>query len=159
MLRAVVLVVVALIIGAAVAIGALFALGINAYDVTKEETTTASSAKPPEKTNEPPAKKGPDSATVRISGTQGVSYFGSYGSAGSGSKAIDGTLGSEPVDYEVPLEQTTTEVVHVSLHKRGNSPAERLRVQIIADGEVVKEQETEAESGDVSVDYYPLRGS
>ena len=65
MLRAVVLVVVALIIGAAVAIGALFALGINAYDVTKEETTTASSAKPPEKTNEPPAKKGPDSATVR----------------------------------------------------------------------------------------------
>ena len=59
----------------------------------------------------------------------------------------------------MPLEQTTTEVVHVSLHKRGNSPAERLRVQIIADGEVVKEQETEAESGDVSVDYYPLRGS
>ena len=158
MLRTVLLVVVALIIGAALAVGALFALGIIAYDVTKEETTSAP-AKTPAQKNEAPAKKGPASATVRISGTQGVVYFGSYGSAGSGSKSIEGTLGEEPVDYEVPLEQKTTEVVHASLHKRGNSPPGRLRVQIIADGEVAKEQETEAESGDVSVDYYPLRGS
>jgi hypothetical protein len=88
-LRTILLVVVALIIGAALAIGALFALGIIAYDVTKEETTSSPSKTPAQK-NEPPAKKGPASATVRISGTQGVVYFGSYGSAGSGSKSIDG---------------------------------------------------------------------
>ena len=96
MLRAVVLVVVALIIGAAVAIGALFALGINAYDVTKEETTTASSARPPEKTNEPPAKKGPDSATVRTPVHRGLVISALMVRLGPAARLSTGRWGRSP---------------------------------------------------------------
>ena len=157
MLRTVLLVVVALIIGAALTVGGLFALGLIGSG--PKEETTSSSAKAPVQKNEPPANKGPATATVRISGTQGVIYFGSYGSTAAGRKSVEGTLGAEPIDDEVPLEQTAFETLSVSLHKRASSPPGRLRVQIIADGEVAKDQETEAESGDVSVDYSPLKGS
>jgi hypothetical protein len=94
---------------------------------------------------------------VRISGTQGVEYSGSYGTT-RGQKTVDGTLRAQPVEYEVDVDTGTFEfdVITASFQKRSPGLGS-LRVEIISDGDVQASQETQAEFGVVTSSWSPQR--
>jgi hypothetical protein len=92
---------------------------------------------------------------VRISGTQGVEYSGSYGTT-QGQTTVDGTLGARPDEYEVDAQtgRLQIDVVSASFQKRSPGPGQ-LRVEIVSDGDVQASQETSAEFGVVSTVWSP----
>jgi hypothetical protein len=71
--------------------------------------------------------------------------MGAYGSIGE-ARRVDGILGFEPTDYEVSAEDDSVNLTAVF---RKSQPGAKgtLRVEILADGEVVAEDETTAELG------------
>jgi hypothetical protein len=110
---------------------------------------------PKEVAEEKEEKAATEEILVRISGTQGVQYSGSYGTT-QGQRTIDGTLGVEPDEYAVEPETGTFEfdVVTAGFQKRSQGPG-ALRVEIVSGGEVVAAQETTAEFGLASVTWSP----
>ena len=98
------------------------------------------------------------SVLIRVSGTQGVFFSGNYGSLRGGSKSVEGVLGDSPREYAVPIKSGPFDYdsVQASFAKRALSKG-TLRVEIVANGWVVKEQETSAGRGSVSVNYSPQR--
>ena len=52
-----------------------------------------------------PTKSGNSAVVVRISGTEGVHYAGSYGLLGDKHERLTDTVGAEPTSYEVPVEE------------------------------------------------------
>jgi hypothetical protein len=125
---------------------------------TKEEEK----AEPVEK-NEPKEeaqKKAAEKAestevAVRVAGTQGVDYSGSYGTA-QGQRSVDGTLGGEPDEYDVEARtgRFDFDVISATFQKR-SAGVGTLRVEIVSEGEVVASQETTAEFGVASVTWSP----
>lgn len=83
--------------------------------------------------------------TIRISGTDGLGFTGSYmqmqASGGSTSKSVDGTI---PAEYEIEGSITSA-----AFQKKGESGT--LHVVLEKNGTVVKEEETTAAYGMVSV--------
>jgi hypothetical protein len=101
-------------------------------------------------------KAAAEEVLVRISGTQGVQYSGSYGTP-QGQRTVDGTLGVEPDEYDVEGVETGAfefDVVTANFQKRSQGP-EALRVEIVSGGEVVAAQETTAAFGVASVTWSP----
>jgi hypothetical protein len=98
------------------------------------------------------------SVLIRVSGTQGVVFSGNYGSLRGGTKTVDGVLEDRPREYAVPIKSGPFDYdsAHASFAKRGLSKG-TLKVEILANGWVVKEQETSAGRGSVSVNYSPQR--
>ncbi len=96
--------------------------------------------------------------TVRVSGTQGIRYDGAIGTTETGQKSIDGTLRDIPDDYELPLDTSpgSTDVLtaRVGKHPVDNSKPGRLRLELLADGRAVREQESSSETGVVTLTYY-----
>jgi hypothetical protein len=92
---------------------------------------------------------------VRVSGTQGVEYSGSYGTT-QGQTTVDGTLGARPDEYEVDAQtgRLQIDVVSASFQKRSPGPGQ-LRVEIVSDGDAQASQETSAEFGVVSTVWSP----
>ena len=74
---------------------------------------------PKEKAIEKEEKAGIEEILVRVSGTQGVEYSGSYGTT-QGQRTVDGTLGVEPDEYDGEAETGTFEfdVVTANFQKR-----------------------------------------
>ena len=98
------------------------------------------------------------SVLIRVSGTPGVVFSGNYGSLRGGSTSVEGVLGEEPKEYAVPIKSRPFDYdsVQASFTKRGLRKG-TLRVEIVANGWVVKEQETSAGHGSVAVNYSPQR--
>ena len=100
----------------------------------------------------------PEEATnvlVRVSGTQGVAYSGNYGTlAGPVELVEDDTVGAEPTDYEVQVQEGSTDGVIASFRKVEPGQGE-LRVQTLADEKVVVESRTLAELGVANADWLP----
>ncbi|MDQ3964848.1 MAG: hypothetical protein M3246_00085 [Actinomycetota bacterium] len=91
---------------------------------------------------------------VRVSGTQGVAYSGSYGTAREVRNVNDTALGAEPRNYE--LEEVGSEEGAVNAVFKKSSPGrETLMVEILVDGEVLTRSETSAELGSVTVNWVP----
>jgi len=91
-------------------------------------------------------------ATVRVSGTRGVQYSGSYGSIqGRQHLGEVRTLGAEPVDYPVEL-QSEFDMVSATFRKRSPGTGV-LKVEILSDSRVQEVQETTAAFGGVSVSW------
>lgn len=90
--------------------------------------------------------------TIRITGTPGMPFSGSYGTLDS-LRSVDGSI---PDNFEVKVETgfLAFDSVSAVMQKReqGNGV---LTVQMLIDGEVVKEQSTTAEFGVVSLNYVP----
>ena len=107
--------------------------------------------------NPPPSPEEASSVIVRVSGTEGVAYAGNYGTFTREPQIVDDTLGSEPEEYEVEVEQGTADGVSASFQKV-EPGAGRLKAEIVADGEVVTESTTYAELGSVIVDWLPQAG-
>lgn len=101
------------------------------------------------------ASKSSDDVVVRVWGTPGIDYSGSYG-ATQGQRTVDGTLGAEPTEYDVDAKTGRFEFDAISAVFQKKSPgAGSLLVQIMSKGEVVASQETSAEFGVASVTWSP----
>jgi hypothetical protein len=100
----------------------------------------------------------PEEATdvvVRVSGTEGVPYSGNYGTlAGPVEIVEDDTVGAEPTDYEVQVQEGANDGVIASFRKAEPGQGE-LRVQTLADEKVVVESRTLAELGAANADWLP----
>ena len=96
---------------------------------------------------------------VRISGTEGTAYAGTYGNLEEEGvpPTIEDTLGDEPTEYEVQIEEGVSDGVSAFFEKTEPGSGE-LEAQIVADGEVVAESTTYAEFGSVIVDWFPQAG-
>jgi copper transport protein len=102
-------------------------------------------------TEEPASKV---DVVVRMSGTPGIYYLGAYGEPVKGAQAVDGTLGIEPTDYELKVEDSASGSVSAAFRK--TLPGEgTLKLEILADGEVVTEREASAESTSVAASWIP----
>jgi hypothetical protein len=120
-----------------------------------QKTEAAQKTEPTQKTEaaQKPAPKEEtgQKALVRVSGTEGVSYSGSFGDL-RGSQTADGVVGTDPVDYEVDL-QPGPDTVNAAFQKTNEGPG-TLSVEIVSPGgEVVASQETSEEFGAVDVHW------
>jgi hypothetical protein len=94
---------------------------------------------------------------VRVSGTKGIAYDGTIGTSKTGQKSIDGTLGTTSDDYELTLDTSSgsTDIVTAEVGKRAldNSRPGTLSVDLVAGGQVVREQDSSSETGVVTLTY------
>src|SRR5215216_3900314 len=94
-----------------------------------------------------------ENVVVRVSGTPGTAYSGSYGTSREVRTVSTTTLEAEPTDYEVEVEEGAG-VLNATFTK--NQPGrETLQVEILVDGEVVTRSETTAELGSVTANWLP----
>lgn len=91
---------------------------------------------------------------VRVSGTEGLVYSGTYGTIEGTLDTVDDTIGSEPTDYEVEVAQGVSDGVTAGFQKTKPGEGE-LQVEILADDQVVVESRTLADSGAVNADWFP----
>ncbi len=100
----------------------------------------------------------PEEATnvvVRVSGTQGVPYSGNYGTLAGAVEIVENdTVGAEPTDYEVQVQEGANDGVIASFQKTEPGQGE-LRVQTLADEKVIVESRTLAERGSANADWLP----
>jgi hypothetical protein len=94
---------------------------------------------------------------VRVAGTKGIGYDGTIGTSKTGQKAIDGTLGTTSDDYELTLDTSpgSTDIVRAEVGKRAldNSQPGTLSVDLVAGGQVVREQDSSSGTGVVTITY------
>lgn len=94
---------------------------------------------------------------VRVSGTKGIGYDGTIGTSKTGQKTVDGTLGTTSDDYELTLDTSpaSTDIVRAEIGKRAldNSQPGTLGVDLVAGGQVVREQDSSSETAVVTVTY------
>ena len=94
---------------------------------------------------------------VRVAGTKGIGYDGTIGTSKTGQKTIDGTLGTTSDDYELTLDTSpgSTDIVRAEVGKRAldNSQPGTLSADLVAGGQVVREQDSSSETGVVTLTY------
>jgi hypothetical protein len=98
-----------------------------------------------------PARGNADSLVLRISGTPGVEFIGSY-TTPQGSQNISGTLGTTPMDYELGGGGVAgVNVVTANVQKQGVGGT--VKAEILKNGQVVQSAETNATNNTVSLTY------
>ena len=95
-----------------------------------------------------------DYAVVWVSGTSGITYSGTYGTASEVRIVDDATAEDEPTDYEVGTVETEDGVLNAAFSKT-QPGREELRVEILVDEEVVTQSQTSAELGSATVNWKP----
>ncbi len=91
---------------------------------------------------------------VRVSGTPGTAYSGTYGTTTEVQAVDDATVGTEPTDYEVGAIGSVSDRLNTSFSKT-NPGGETLEVEILVDGEAVARGETSAELGVATASWTP----
>lgn len=91
---------------------------------------------------------------VRVSGTQGTAYTGNYGTLRGEFEIVEDTVGDEPQQYEVAIEESEPDGVSASFQKSEDGTGE-LKAEIVADDVVVAESVTRVPNGSVIVDWIP----
>ena len=92
---------------------------------------------------------------VRVSGAQGTAYTGNYTNLTGRLEIVeDTTLGDEPQEYEVEIEEGILDGVSASFRKSEADTGE-LKAEIVADDVVVAESRTRVPNGSVIVDWIP----
>jgi hypothetical protein len=102
----------------------------------------------------------PDEANevvVRVSGTESTAYSGTYGTIEGTLQTVDDTVGSDPTDYDVEVEEGVADGVTAGFQKT-QPGSEELSVEVLADDQVVVESRTFAEFGAVNADWFPQIG-
>jgi hypothetical protein len=97
--------------------------------------------------------RGTKTATIRVTGTSGTPFKGSYASASTSTQSVEGEI---PQDYEVSYNSPsgTFDRVEASMQKRVDDYS-KLTVQIIVESETKKEQTTAAGFGVAKVSWHP----
>lgn len=92
-----------------------------------------------------------ETATIRVTGSPGTPFEGSYGSASAGTESVEGEV---PQDYEVYYNSPSGSIdsVTASMQKQVDDYS-KLTVQIIVDGQPKKERSTTAGFGVAKVSW------
>jgi hypothetical protein len=98
----------------------------------------------------PPAKKEAPEVVISVTGSPGIPFSGSYGTAQGGQRSVDGVV---PTDYTVEVEGGAFSFDSVSAVMQKQGAEGELTVQILSDGEVLEEQSTTAQFGVASVSH------
>jgi hypothetical protein len=109
----------------------------------------------PAETTVQPEEAAVENVVVRVSGTPGTAYSGSYGTF-QGAQAVDDTLRIEPADYEI--EGSVSDILAAVFRKTQPADEGTLRVEILVEGKVVAEDETSEEIGVINVTWSPQTG-
>lgn len=125
----------------------------------KKEAEEAQAAKaeaetPPEEEPPPASEESGDKGTaiIRVTGVAGEAFTGSYGNLDT-TQSVDGTI---PVEYKVKVDTGFMSFDSVTaVMQKASAGAGELGVQIVVDGEVVKETSTTAEYGVATVTWSP----
>jgi hypothetical protein len=136
----------------------VFALGplVACGDSEDEGSSNApSTTVQPAETTVQPEEAAVENVVVRVSGTPGTTYSGSYGTFQS-AQSVDDTLGVELVDYEI--EGSVSDILAVVFRKTQPTDEGTLRVEILVDGQVVAEDETSEEIDVINVTWSPQTG-
>ena len=94
---------------------------------------------------------------VRISGTPGTAYSGTYGTVANVQAVDDATVGTEPTDYEVGTVGSAGDRLNASFSKI-DPGSEALQVEILVDNQAVARGETSAEMGVATASWTPAGG-
>lgn len=105
----------------------------------------------------PPSPEAAGTVVVRVSGTEDIAYSGTYGTIEGTLQTVDDTVGAEPTDYEVEVQEGVSDGVTAGFQKTRPGKGE-LRVEILADDKVIVESRTLAEFGAVNADWFPQIG-
>jgi hypothetical protein len=105
-----------------------------------------------------PTKSGNSTVLVRISGTEGVHYAGSYGLLGDKQERLTDTIGAGPTSYEVPVEEKGPVYEDVYANFMKLVPEGHLRVEVLSDGKVVSSKTTRDYDGVITLNYKPPGG-
>ena len=89
---------------------------------------------------------------MRVSGTSGITYSGTYGTANEVRIVDDATVEDEPTDYEVETVETEDGVLNAAFSKT-QPGREELRVEILVDSEVGTQSQTSEELGSATVNW------
>ena len=108
------------------------------YNQVSEATTAASDTK---------------TVTIRVTGTSGTPFKGSYGLVNSTSETVEGVI---PQDYELSYKEPAGPflTVKASMQKKVDDYS-KITVQIIVDGETKTERTTGAGFGVAKVSWHP----
>ena len=92
-------------------------------------------------------------ATIRVTGTSGTPFKGSYGLVNSTSETVEGVI---PQDYELSYKEPAGPflTVKASMQKKVDDYS-KITVQIIVDGETKTERTTGAGFGVAKVSWHP----
>jgi hypothetical protein len=127
-------------------------VGCGGSDNEGEQEANAPTQEPAEETTvEGMAESG---VVVRVSGTPGTAYSGTYGTATQVQAVDDAVMGSEPTDYEVGTVEGAGDRLNTSFSKT-EPGGETLEVEIVVDGEPVARGETSAELGVATASWTP----
>jgi hypothetical protein len=107
--------------------------------------------------NVPASPEEASEVVVRVSGAEGTAYSGTYGSIEGDLQLVDDTIGAEPTEYQVEVEEGVADGVTAGFQKTQPGTGE-LKVEILADNEVIVESRTFAEFGAANADWFPQIG-
>jgi hypothetical protein len=107
--------------------------------------------------NVPASPEEAGEVVVRVSGAEGIAYSGTYGSIEGDLQTVDDTIGAEPTEYQVEVEEGVADGVTAGFQKTQSGTGE-LNVEILADDEVIVESRTFAEFGAANADWFPQIG-
>jgi hypothetical protein len=98
----------------------------------------------------PSTPAGAKNLVIRVSGSKGVAYKGSYGHSifEKAKNVKETTVKAEPTEYKVDLPKDKDKSLFASFGKT-QSGSEQLKVEIVADGEVAADGSTNVEKGTV----------
>jgi ABC-type glycerol-3-phosphate transport system substrate-binding protein len=117
-------------------------------------TVTTSNNQQPSTTTPETTANGTKSATIRITGTSGTPFKGSYGSTRTGIKSVEAKI---PQDYEVRYFPQAFDTLKANIQKQ-TADDSKLTLQIIVDGETKEERTTATDFGVVLVSWSPSEG-
>ena len=107
--------------------------------------------------NVPASPEEAGEVVVRVSGAEGIAYSGTYGSIEGDLQTVDDTIGAEPTEYQVEVEEGVADGVTAGFQKTQPGTGE-LNVEILADDEVIVDSRTFAEFGAANADWFPQIG-
>ena len=102
----------------------------------------------------PPSPEEAGEVVVRVSGTDGIEYSGTYGTIEGTLQTVEDSVGSDTTDYAVEVAEGLSDGVTAGFQKIQPGEGE-LQVEILADDQVVVESRTLAEFGAVNADWFP----
>lgn len=129
----------------AFALGALAGCG-GAQEESSGQVAEPVTEGPPEETT-PPARN----AVVRVSGTPGTAYSGTYSTGGETQTVSDATLETGPTNYPVEIGENDSGLT--AAFKKTQPGRETLMAEVLVGDEVVTQSETSAELGSITVSW------
>ena len=98
-----------------------------------------------------PTGEAPGNVVLRVSGTPGTAYEGTYNTREE-IRTVEGLVGDEPTDHDANIEGVD-EATLTAVFQKTQPGGETLKVEIVSDDQVIAGSATAAEFGEVTVKW------